>query len=184
MIFWMFVATGFEARAQQPMVRGRVLSGDSAVTSVTVQVKGTNRAVQTDQNGNFSVEAGSGATLVFSRIGFTTQEMPVGNRREMEVHLLVSSKEMNEVIVVGYGTQKRADVTGSVASVPKSRLSELPVTNVLQAVEGSVAGVSVTNTSAVPGATPTVLIRGQNSITANSGPLIVVDGIPLSKSGG
>ena len=178
------VVTGFVARAQQPTVRGRVTSGDSAATSVTVQVKGTNRATQTGQNGEFAVEAGTGSTLVFSGVGFATQEVAVGNRKIIEVHLLVSSKEMNEVIVVGYGTQKKADVTGSVASVPKSRLSELPVTNILQAVEGSVAGVSVTNTSAVPGATPTVLIRGQNSITANSGPLIVVDGIPLSKSGG
>jgi TonB-linked SusC/RagA family outer membrane protein len=178
-------AIGFAVRAQQPaVVKGRVTSGDSAVTNVTVQVKGTNRAVQTDQNGDFAIDAATGATLVFSRVGFATQEMPVANRRVLEVHLVISSKDLNEVIVVGYGTQKKVDVTGSVASVPKARLSELPVTNVLQAVEGSVAGVSVTNTSAVPGATPTVLIRGQNSITANSGPLIVVDGIPLSKSGG
>jgi len=179
LLFW-----GFAARAQQPTVKGRVTSGDSAVTNVTVQVKGTSRATQTDANGQFSLEVEANAVLVFSRVGFATQEMPLSNRKYLDVHLVVSSKEMNEVIVVGYGTQKRADVTGSVASVPKSRLSELPVTNVLQAVEGSVAGVSITNTSAVPGATPTVLIRGQNSITANSGPLIVVDGIPLSKSGG
>jgi TonB-linked SusC/RagA family outer membrane protein len=182
--FLLFLVFAIGARAQQPTVKGRVTSGDSAVTNVTVQVKGTSRAVQTDQNGDFLVEADAGATLIFSRVGFATQELPVGGRRILEIHLLVSSKEMNEVIVVGYGTQKKVDVTGSVASVPKSRLSELPVTNILQAVEGSVAGVSVTNTSAVPGATPTVLIRGQNSITANSGPLIVVDGIPLSKSGG
>jgi len=168
----------------QTVVKGRVTSGDSAVTNVTVTVKGTGRATQTDQNGQFSLEAAGDATLVFSRVGFATQELPLSNRKYLDIHLVVTSKEMNEVIVVGYGTQKKADVTGSVASVPKSRLSELPVTNVLQAVEGSVAGVSVTNTSAVPGATPTVLIRGQNSITANSGPLIVVDGIPLSKSGG
>ena len=178
-----FIALGFGARAQT-VVKGRVTSGDSAVTNVTVTVKGTTRATQTDQNGQFSMEAAGDATLVFTRVGFAAQELPLGNRKYLDVHLVVSSKEMDEVIVVGYGTQKKADVTGSVASVPKSRLSELPVTNVLQAVEGSVAGVSVTNTSAVPGATPTVLIRGQNSITANSGPLIVVDGIPLSKSGG
>lgn len=84
---------------------------------------------------------------------------------------------MNEVVVVGYGTQKKADVTGSIATVPKNRLSELPVTNVLQAFEGAVAGVTVTNTSSVPGSTPAVLIRRQNSLTANSGPYIVVDGI-------
>jgi TonB-linked SusC/RagA family outer membrane protein len=179
----MAVVFGVGARAQQ-VVKGRVTSGDSALVNVTVQVKGTSRATQTDQNGQFSIEASTGATLIFSRVGFAIQELPVGGRKELDVHLIAKSTDLNEVIVVGYGTQKKADVTGSVASVPKARLSELPVTNVLQAVEGSVAGVSVTNTSAVPGATPTVLIRGQNSITANSGPLIVVDGIPLSKSGG
>ena len=112
----------------QTVVKGRVTSGDSAVTNVTVAVKGTTRATQTDQNGQFSLDAGGDAVLVFTRVGFATQELPLGGRKYLDIHLLVSSKEMNEVIVVGYGTQKKADVTGSVASVPKSRLSELPVT--------------------------------------------------------
>lgn len=168
----------------QETVKGRVLSGDTVLVNVSVQVKGSARATQTDQNGQFSIQAPGDAVLIFTSVGFASQEIAVKGRRSLDVHLLVSGKEMNEVIVVGYGTQKRSDVTGSVASVPKNRLTELPVTNILQAVEGAVAGVTVTNTSSVPGATPTVLIRGQNSITANSGPYIVVDGIPLSKSGG
>jgi TonB-linked SusC/RagA family outer membrane protein len=170
--------------AQQGTVKGRVSSGDSTLNNVTVQVKGANRGTQTDQNGQFSLEAAPDAILIFSRVGYASQEVSIGGKKYLDIQLVATAKEMSEVIVVGYGTQKKADVTGAVASVPKSRLSELPVTNVLQAVEGSVAGVSVTNTSAVPGATPTVLIRGQNSITANSGPLLVVDGIPLNKAGG
>jgi TonB-linked SusC/RagA family outer membrane protein len=190
-------------RAQEPTakealitIRGRVTSGDSALVNVSVQVKETSRSprsprspraprtTQTDQNGQFSLQVPADAVIVFTSIGFASQEIPVKGQQSIDVHLLTSNKAMDEVVVVGYGTQKRSDVTGAVSSIPKNRLSELPVTNILQALEGSVAGVTVTNTSAVPGATPTVLIRGQNSITANSGPYIVVDGIPLSKSGG
>jgi TonB-linked SusC/RagA family outer membrane protein len=168
----------------QQTVKGRVTSGDSALVNASVRIRGVSRATQTDQNGQFSIVAPPDAVLIISHIGYATQEIPIKGQQNLDIRLVVTNKEMSEVIVVGYGTQKRSDVTGAVASVPKSRLSELPVTNVLQALEGSVAGVTVTNTSAVPGATPTVLIRGQNSITANSGPYIVVDGIPLSKTGG
>jgi TonB-linked SusC/RagA family outer membrane protein len=168
----------------QQIVKGRVTSGDSALTSVTVQLKGSSRATQTDQNGQFSIEAPNGAVLLFSSVGFATREVTVNSRSNLDIRLLPTDKVMNDVIVVGYGTQKRADVTGAVSSVPKDRLSELPMTNVFQAVEGSVAGVSVTNTSSVPGATPSLLIRGQNSITANSGPYIVVDGFPLTGTNG
>jgi TonB-linked SusC/RagA family outer membrane protein len=190
-------AQGPAAKDTLITIRGRVTSGDSALTNVSIEVKEgvsrsgrsprtprSSRATQTDQNGQFSLQVPADAVVVFTSVGYDPQEVPVRGHPSMDVHLLVSNKEMNEVIVVGYGTQKRSDVTGAVSSMPKNRLSELPVTNVLQALEGSVAGVTVTNTSAVPGATPAVLIRGQNSITANSGPYIVVDGIPLSKSGG
>ena len=87
-------------------------------------------------------------------------------------------------MVVGYGVQKKSDVTGSVTSVGKERLGKLPVTNVLQAVQGAAAGVTITQTSSIPGDAPDALVRGQNSINANSGPYIVVDGVPISKSGG
>src|SRR5579872_4947867 len=163
-------------RAQQTAVKGRVLSGDSALSSVTVQVKGTSRAVQTDADGRFTISAEPNSTLIFSRVGFTSQQIPLNGRQTLDVLLVPGNTQLADVVVVGYGTQKRIDVTGAVSSVPKDRLSELPVTNVFQEVEGSVPGVTVTNTSSVPGATPNVLVRGQNSITANSGPYIVVDG--------
>lgn len=172
--------------AQQISIHGRVTSKDrdSVLSNVTIQVRGTSRAVQTDDNGVFTIEADPKATLVFSRIGFETQTIAVNGRHSLDVTLVTSNQQMTDVVVVGYGTQKRIDVTGAVSSVPKGRLSELPVTNVFQAVEGSVPGVSVSNTSSVPGATPAVLVRGQNSITANSGPYIVVDGFPLTGTNG
>jgi TonB-linked SusC/RagA family outer membrane protein len=132
----------------------------------------------------FTIESNTNATLIFSCIGFTTQEVALKGRKTLNVSLTLTNSQMTDVVVVGYGTQKRVDVTGAVSSVPKDRLSEIPVTNVFQAVEGSVAGLNVTNASSVPGATPAVIIRGQNSITASTGPYIVVDGFPLSGTNG
>lgn len=153
----------------QQRISGRVTSGDSAVSNATVQVKGAGSATQTDASGNFSITAPSGSTLLISHIGYITQEARATGNNSVYVQLRQSvTQSMNEVVVVGYGTQKRSDVTGSVASVPKSRLSELPVTNVLQAIEGSVAGVSITTNSSVPGRTATAQVRGLNSLTAGT----------------
>ena len=165
----------------QQRVTGRVISGDSAVVGATVLVKGTNAAATTDAAGNFAINAEAGATLVVSHVGFIEQEAKVTSSGVVNVQLRPSvSQNMAEVIVVGYGTQRRSDVTGSVASVPKNRFTQLPVTNVMQAIEGAVAGVNVSTASQVPGRTATVQVRGLNSITANNSPLIVVDGIPLA----
>jgi len=182
-IFSLAAVFSFSAHAQKT-ITGRVSSGDTALTAVTVELKNSNIGTETDANGRYTISAPANGTLVFSHVGYESQEIPVRDRSTIDVQLKPQASQMNEVVVVGYGTQKKADVTGSIATVPKNRLSELPVTNVLQAVEGAVAGVTVTNTSSVPGSTPAVLIRGQNSLTAASGPYIVVDGIPLSKTGG
>lgn len=167
----------------QQTVRGKITAGDGMLTNATVTVKGTTTAVQTDASGGYSISAGPKDVLVFTSVGFNAQEIPVNNRTAIDVKLSANSQMMTDVVVVGYGTQRRSDVTGSVASVPKTRLTQLPVTNVLHAIEGSVAGVSVSQTSSVPGSSATVLIRGQNSITAGTGPFLVVDGVPFSKSG-
>lgn len=182
--FFLCLFISYAAMAQGGPIKGRVLSGDSALANVSVQVKGTNRIVQTDPNGQFTIEAGSGDVLVFTSVGYASQEIALKGRKSLDVRLMIANREMNEVIVVGYGSQKRSDVTGAVVSVPKGRLSQLPVTNVFQSIEGTVAGLTVSTTSSVPGATPQVAIRGQNSLTANTEPFIVVDGIPLSKTGG
>jgi len=174
------------ASAQTTAIKGRVTdSKGQTLPGVTVKLLGTNEAAVTDINGAYKINASSASRLQFSYVGYITQTVVVGNSTQIDISLADDvNKQLNEVVVVGYGTQKRSDVTGSITSVPKARLEELPVTNVLQSVEGAVAGLTVTSTSMIPGSQPAALIRGQNSITATSGPYIVVDGIPLSKSGG
>ncbi|WPV00841.1 TonB-dependent receptor [Mucilaginibacter sp. cycad4] len=157
----------------------------SALPGATVNIQGTTQSTTTDVNGAFKIEVAEGSTLRISFVSMVTKSIVVTkNTITLNVVLDDSNKQLNEVVVVGYGTQKRSDVTGSVVSVPKARLSQLPVTNVLQALEGAVAGVNITTSSSVPGAQPLAGVRGQNSINAGTGPYVVVDGIPLSKSGG
>lgn len=179
LIFFLSLFT-LNASAQQT-VTGRVLSGDSAVAGASVLVKGTNVATSTNESGNFTLTAAVGSTLEISHINYVPKEVKVPSGGTVTVMLLPTvTQSMTDVVVVGYGTQKRSDMTGSVASVPKSRFTQLPVTNVMQAIQGSVAGVNITTPSQVPGRTANVQIRGINSIGANTSPLIVLDGIPLA----
>lgn len=177
-LFFSFI--GFSLYAQS-VVTGRVTSGDSALANVSVQVKGTSVGSQTNESGRYTITAPPTGTLVFSYIGFTPLEVKINNQTSLDVTLVRLPMQMNEVVVVGYGTQKRSDVTGSVASVPKNRFTQLPVTNVMQAIQGAVAGVGISTPSSVPGRTANIQVRGINSITANNSPLIVMDGIPLSQ---
>jgi len=155
------------------------------IPGVTVKNLTSAKVVVSDGNGRYKIAAAKGESLSYSYIGYTTITQVVANQAVVNVKLQeAGDKTLNDVVVVGYGTQKRSDVTGSVVSVPKARLSQLPVTNVMQALEGAVAGVNVTTTSSVPGSQPATLVRGQNSINANSGPYVVVDGVPLTKTGG
>ncbi|MGG9963056.1 TonB-dependent receptor [Ferruginibacter sp. SUN106] len=158
--------------ANQPMVR------------VSVVEKGTTNGTTTKEDGSFSLNVSNkDAVLVISYVGFKAQEIALKGRNNFSVILEEDKRAIDEVVVVGYGAKKRSDITGAVSSVPKERLSQLPVTNILHAIEGSVAGVNITQTSSVPGSSAAVLIRGQNSITAGTGPFIVVDGVPFSKTG-
>ncbi|MFT4093625.1 MAG: TonB-dependent receptor [Niabella sp.] len=174
------------AVSAQVIVKGVVTNSNGVgIPGVTVTVSGTNNGTITGDIGMYTIKAGKGDKLVFSSIGFVTQEAVVGDNTEINIRLAdESAKSMNEIVVVGYGAKKRADITGAVASVPKERLSQLPVTNILHAVEGSTPGVNITQTSSVPGSTGSVLIRGQNSMSAGTSPYIIVDGVPLTGSGG
>jgi len=172
--------------AQTAIVKGKVTDDKgAALPGVSIKVVGTPNGTVTDVNGSYSINVSKSASLQFSFIGYISQTIAVANRTQISVSLADDAgKQLNEVVVVGYGTQKQIDITGSVVSVPKARLSELPTTNVLQAIEGAVAGVNITTTSSVPGSQPAVSIRGANSITASTTPYIVVDGTPLTQSGG
>lgn len=152
---------------------------------VTVLIKGTNLAVSTDIDGLYSIAVGdTNSVLVFSFIGYDNKEVVVGSDVTINIKLIPAENKLEEVVVVGYGTQKKSDVTGSVTTVSKERLSQLPVTNVLQSVQGAVAGVSITQSSSVPGSGVSAVIRGTNSISASTGPFIVLDGMPYSTTGG
>ena len=162
-------------------ISGRVTDKNGEpLIGVSVKIKGTTVGTITDLDGKFSLNNISPSTvLVFSYIGMNSLELNVGGKTSLNVKLEDNSVNINEVVVVGYGTQKKSDITGSVTSVSKDRFSQIPVTNAMTAIEGAVAGVTITNTSSVPGSAPTVQVRGVNSINASTNPLIIVDGIPF-----
>jgi TonB-dependent starch-binding outer membrane protein SusC len=167
---------------QQAKISGRVTDSESGdpLVGVNILVKGTSTGAITDLDGKYSVEVvGSNPILEFSFVGYTMQSIAVSGQSVIDVKMVPDIKNLDEVIVVGYGVQKKSDVTGSVTSVGKDRLGEIPVTNILHAIEGSTAGLTITQTSSVPGSSGNIQIRGVNSINANTQPFIVLDGVPF-----
>ncbi|EHQ27873.1 SusC/RagA family TonB-linked outer membrane protein [Mucilaginibacter paludis] len=147
---------------------------------VTIKVKGTAVAKTTDGNGKFKLTVTDpNSILVFSFIGYDVQEVPLRGLRLLKVQLKPSSKSLNEVVVVGYGTQRRASITGAISSVNAATLTALPVASIDGALQGRVAGLNVTSNGG-PGSSPVVSIRGISSISFGSDPLYVVDGFPLA----
>ena len=170
---------------QAGVVKGQVTDKNGeGVIGATVKVKDAATGTVTDFDGNFTLNVQGAGTLVVSYIGYLTKEVPFTVGQTLNISIEEDATALDEVVVVGYGVQKKSDVTGSVTSINKERLSKLPVTNVLQAVQGAAAGVTITQGSSIPGDAPSALVRGRNSINAGTGPYIVVDGIPISKSGG
>lgn len=169
--------------AQEVTVRGKVVDEKGLpVPGVSVQIKGTNTGAVTDISGAYTVKLPTGnETLVFSFIGYAKQEIPVAGRTQLDVTLKEMQSALNEVVVVGYGTQKRADVNGAISSVGASKLKDQPVTNLQGALEGKTSGVQIIQNSGSPGSTAQVRIRGFTSLS-NSDPLYVVDGIPLASN--
>jgi len=164
---------------QAKKVTGRVSDSEGSLIGATVMEKGTNNGVVTDFDGNFSLDVQSGATLVISYVGYVTQEVRVGNQSNFNIILEAEGGNLNEVVVIGYGTQRREAVTGSVANVNGEKLNQIAATNAAQALQGRVAGVLMTQTSSQPGAEMQIRIRGQRSLSASNDPLIVLDGIPF-----
>lgn len=164
----------------QQSVSGRVTAGDTALPGVVVYIKGTAVNTQTDGNGRFSINAPSGATLTFSLMGYSSKEVVVNNRSTMNIQLEPVSQGLGEVVVVGYGTQKRKDLTGAISSLNANAYKDQPVLNASAALQGRVAGVSVASSSGAPGGAVKIRIRGANSINASNDPLYVIDGVALS----
>ncbi len=181
----LFLAVGGSLHAQDLTVKGKVTDdGGEAIPGVSVTVKGTQRGTITNVDGTYSVNAAGNATLVFSFLGYVSQEVPVNNRSTINVSLKTDTKALEEVVVVGYGTQRKVETTGSIASVKADELTQLPVTNVAQGLQARISGVQINQNSGSPGGNISVRVRGTNSINGNSEPLYVVDGIQISNGGG
>lgn len=165
----------------QKTVTGKVTDNTGTpVANVSVQVKGSRTGTMTDANGSFAIAISAEAkTLVFSAVDFTTVEEAVGGRTVINVSLAPQEKVLQDVIVVGYGTQRKKEVTGSIATVKGADLANKPVQSFEQALGGRAAGVQVTIPSGVLNAPPVLRIRGTNSISLSSYPLIVLDGVPM-----
>ena len=171
-------ATEAVASVQQTkQATGHVEDSQGPLIGATVMEKGTSNGTVTDFEGNFSLNVKPGATLVISYVGYVTQEIKAGDN--VRVNLKEDGHLMNEVVVIGYGTQRREAVTGSVANIGGEKLNQIAATNAAQALQGRVAGVLMTQTSTKPGAEMQIRIRGQRSLTASNDPLIVLDGIPF-----
>ena len=171
-------ATESVASVQQTkQATGQVSDSQGPLIGATVMEKGTNNGTVTDFNGNFSLSVKPGATLVVSYVGYVSQEIKAGDN--VRVNLKEDGHVVNEVVVIGYGTQRREAVTGSVANIGGEKLNQIAATNAAQALQGRVAGVLMTQTSSKPGAEMQIRIRGQRSLTASNDPLIVLDGIPF-----
>lgn len=175
LLFWV------EARAANPEIRitGTVTSEEDGLTlpGVTVIVQGSNTGTVTDMNGRYELMvADDAAVLVFSSIGYVTQEVPVNGRTVIDVVLMLDVTSLDEVVVVGYGMQKKSDLTGSVVRVDMDEKLSLANVNILQALSGAAAGVNVQG-AGLAGSEPNIAIRGQTSLSASDKPLIVIDGI-------
>ncbi len=164
--------------AQDRTVSGTVTSEEEgALPGVNILVKGTTVGTVTDIEGNYRINLDSeDATLVFSAVGYSSEEVTVGNQSTIDVLMLPDIKSLSEIVVVGYGTQDRAKVTGAISSVSSEEINQLPVPNVAQALQGRAAGVTVTNNGA-PGEGANVRIRGIGTVGDND-PLYVIDGVP------
>jgi TonB-linked SusC/RagA family outer membrane protein len=175
LLCFFFINSAF---AQNVTVKGKVTDAANGETliGVSVSVKGTSTGTQTDVNGAFSLSAPSNATLVFSYLGYDAQEVPVNGQTLLDVKLKAKSSALNEVIVIGYGTQRKIDNTGSVASVKGADISKQASTNPLSALQGKVSGVTITN-NGTPGSSPQISIRGLGTVYGNVSPLFVVDGV-------
>jgi TonB-linked SusC/RagA family outer membrane protein len=173
---------GMNAFAQNT-VHGKVTSntGDP-VAGASVVVKGTAVGTTTDEGGNYSISANKGATLVITSINYDAKEVTVGNSNTIDLQLSPSGGSLGEVVVIGYGTQRKESVTGSVASINGNVMREVPAPNIAQALQGRMSGVEMSQTSTRPGATMQIRVRGTRSLNASNDPLVVLDGIPFPGS--
>jgi TonB-dependent starch-binding outer membrane protein SusC len=177
LLFTLFTVTAW---SQTQTVTGVVKDATGAIPSVSVMEKGTTNGVVTDLDGKFSFAVSKNAVLVFSFVGYTTQEIPIGTQNVFNITMAEDSKTLGEVVVVGYGTQKKKDLTGSIVSISERNFQKGNITTAEQLIAGKVAGVTITPNGGAPGSGGTIRIRGGSSLSGSNDPLIVIDGVPLA----
>jgi TonB-linked SusC/RagA family outer membrane protein len=170
-----------QVSAQIKTVTGVVKGSDeNTLAQTTVTIKATKKSVVCDNSGRYRIEvSGENAVLVFSQVGYATKEMPVAGKTVIDVVLTVDASTLGDVVVVGYGTQRKKDVTVSIEKVNMADLNKAPVRSFDEALAGRVAGVQVTSSDGQPGAFSNIVIRGNNSITQDNSPLYIIDGFPV-----
>ena len=179
----MILLCGFTMQAQSITISGTVVSADDSqpLPGVNVIVKGTTTGSVTDFDGNYSIVApDANSVLVFTYLGFTTQEIPVSGKSQIDVSMTEDAALLDEVVVVGYGTQIKRQVTGAVSTIQANELADIPVSQVTQKIQGRLPGVQINQATGKPGQGMSVRIRGQLSVSGGSDPLYVVDGFPIS----
>lgn len=184
LLFFMAFLLGFSTNtyAQQRTITGRIIdTQNEPLIGVSIQVKGTSRGTITDINGNFSVQVEPGNTLTFSYIGYKSQEVQISNQQSVTITLQEDSEVLDEVVVIGYGTLKRREVTSAVETISPDKFNKGATRDALDLITGKVAGLNMTRENANdPNAEATIQLRGVSSIKGNRTPLIVIDGIPIT----
>src|SRR5690606_27152878 len=182
LIVSLFILSSQVYAQQQATITGTVSGVNGPLSGVTVSIKGSTEGTKTDTDGSFQIQAQTGSILIFRNVGYTTREIPVGSQRTINVQLTEDIQDLEEVVVIGYGTVRRQDLTGSVAQVKAREINAFPNANVLQALSGRASGVQIRQGSGAPGAGITVRIRGGNSVQGGNEPLYVIDGFPINGS--
>ena len=178
-LFFFMVMSCCVMQAQTKSIKGTVVDENNMpIPGVNVVVEGTTNGTITDFDGNYSINVSEDAKLIFSFIGYNNQVLPATSS-PLNVKMEPEFTALDEVVAVGYGTQKRKDVTGSVASVSAESLAAIPVASASEALTGKMAGVQITTTEGSPDAEVTIRVRGGGSITGDNSPLFIVDGFPV-----
>jgi len=182
-VTFMLALLATTALLAQNKVTGKVSDDQGPAIGVSVMEKGTNNGVITDMDGNYVITVKPGATLVFSSIGYASQEIVVGRESVINVLLKEDAEFLDEVVVVGYGTMKRSDLSGSSVSMKEEDLKGSIITNLDQSLQGRAAGVTAVQTSGAPGSSSSIRVRGQATVNANAEPLYVIDGVIVQGGG-
>lgn len=182
----LFTLFGFLAFGQTVSISGIVRSADDklGLPGVSVKVDGTTNGTTTDVNGKYTISVTQGQVLVFTSIGSETQKIKITNQSSLNVTLVDSTNKLEEVVVVGFGTQTRRDLTGSVSSVDATRVAQIPAANFQTGLQGMAPGLNVTNSSGSAGAPVRIRIRGSGSLTSGGDPLYIIDGVPVESESG